>query len=151
MAAMDERATRTYGARPAPIGPLGGFLERFRGSGGVPAAVGGESAEELAPLFEALDRFEGEARALRARDEAAIARAARKSEREAQALLAKARAEAEREREQAFEAGVRAAQAEAAELLARARVEASAIEERGRERLPALLADVLATVLGAGA
>jgi flagellar biosynthesis/type III secretory pathway protein FliH len=133
-------------AGPGPIGPIGGFLERFRRTTGMPARVGDEAAVELAPVFAVLDAFEREAQELRDRSSRMAAQRLHEAEEEAAALAAEARARADQERGDALKAGLRAADVEIAELLAAAEAEARAIRRRGEERLPALVAEVVARV-----
>jgi hypothetical protein len=145
-----EGTSRAFTAR-GPIGPIGGFLERFRRTGGVPAAVGDEALIELAPVFAALDEIEREVATLRDRSREAAARHAREAEEEAEMLMAEARNRAEAEREDAYLAGLRAADAEAARIVEAATRAAHTIEREGRERLPRLVEAVLETVLEAEA
>lgn len=135
-------------SQPGLSGPLSGLLERFRRTGGVPAAVGGDLASELAPVFAALDEIESEAAAVR-RD-AGAQRADREArlEREIGKILADALTEAERTRDEAFDAAHRAAEAEAAAIIAEGDREAAAIREDGAARLPSLVDEVVARVAG---
>ena len=146
---MVERASAPFVAAERPIGPIGGFLERFRRSGGVPASVGGELAAELAPVFAVLDTLEREAEELRRRSGAASARHLYDVEEDAQSILAGAREQAESERDDALAAGLQAADAEAARIVARAEQDARRIRETGEQRLPGFVADVLERVLEA--
>lgn len=147
---MIKAAPGTFVAGHAPTGPIGGFLERFRRTGGVPAAVGGEATAELAVVFAALDEIEREVEELRERSQVAAARYVHEAEEEAEMILAEARARAESEREDAFLAGIRAADAEAARVVAAAEDAARRIRKTGEERLPGVVATVLARVLEAG-
>ena len=140
-----------FTAGRGPIGPIGGFLERFRRTGGVPASVGDEARTELAPVFAALDEIEREVARLRTRSRDAAARHAREADEEAEMLMAEARNRAEAEREDAYVAGLRAADAEAARIVRAASRTAQEIERKGRERLPPLVAAVVERVLEAGA
>ncbi|MCZ7590247.1 MAG: hypothetical protein M5U27_15595 [Gaiella sp.] len=133
-------------AGPGPIGPIGGFLERFRRTTGMPARVGDEAAVELAPVFAVLDAFEREAQELRDRSSRMAAQRLHEAKEEAAALAAEARARADQERGDALKAGLRAADVEIAELLAASEAEARAIRRRGEERLPQLVAEVVARV-----
>ncbi len=135
-------------ARHGPVGPIGGFLERFRGPGGVPAAVGEETVLELVPVFAALDAFELEAAEVREHVEKVAAHRLYKAEEAAQEILADARGLADAERSDALKAGLRAADAEASQIAARAEVDARRIDEVGRARLPGLVDEVMARVLG---
>ena len=133
-------------AGQGPIGPIGGFLERFRRTAGMPARVADETAGELAPVFAVLDAFEREAQELRDRSSRMAAQRLHEAEEEAAALAAEARARADQERGDALKAGLRAADVEVAELLETAEMEARAIRRRGEERLPELVAEVVARV-----
>lgn len=146
---MDRPSGRSL-ARHGPLGPIGGFLDRFRRSGGVPASVGGDVASELAPVFAALDRLEREAEEFRVRSEAALARRAYDAEEEADEILAEARTRADRERDDALSAGLNAAEVEAAGIVSQGEADAKRIREAGEGRLPGFVAEVLARVLEAG-
>ena len=145
-----EGASGAFSAGRGPIGPIGGFLERFRRTGGVPAAVGDEARTELAPVFAALDEIEREVAELRARSRDAAARHAREAEEEAEMLMAEARNRAEAEREDAYLAGLRAADAEAVQIVRAASRAAREIERTGLERLPRVVGAVVESVLEAG-
>lgn len=132
-----------------PIGPIGGFLERFRRTTGMPARVGDEAAVELAPVFAVLDAFEREAQELRDRSSRMAAQRLHEAEEEAAALAAEAHDRADQERGDALKAGLRAADVEIAEILARGEEEAHAVRQRGEERLPQLVAEVVARVRAA--
>ena len=144
-----EKAATSPVARNAPGGPVGSILERFRGIAGVPAAVGEETTLELVPVFAALDAFELEAAAMREHAEATAAHRLHEAEEGAREILAAARSQADSERGDALKAGLRAADVEAAQILARADADARGIDERGRERLPELVDEVVARVLEA--
>jgi vacuolar-type H+-ATPase subunit H len=147
---MVERASGAIRARHAAIGPTSGFLERFRRSAGVPAAAGGDSAAELAPVFAALDSIEGEAAEIRRRAEITAAQRLHETEEQVQSILADARQRADFERDDALKSGGRAADAEVASILEQADREARRVKDAGEKRLPALVADVLKRVLEAG-
>jgi vacuolar-type H+-ATPase subunit H len=147
---MVERASGAIRARHAAIGPTSGFLERFRRSAGVPAAAGGDSAAELAPVFAALDSIEGEAAEIRRRAEITAAQRLHETEEQVQSILADARQRADFERDDALKSGGRAADAEVASILEQADREARRVKDAGENRLPALVADVLKRVLEAG-
>jgi len=144
---MAEPGSATLGPRHGPVGPIAGFLERFRRSAGVPAAVGGEAATELAPVFAALDEIEHEVAALRERSDAAAARRLHEADEEAQQIVAEARERAAAERDEALRAGLQAAEVEADAILLRAEADASAVRKTGEQRLPALVTEVLVRVL----
>lgn len=126
---------------------MGGFLERFHGTGGVPAAVGEETALELVPVFAALDAFEREAASTSEHAEQVAAHRLFEAEEGAKEILSYAKSLADSERGDALKAGLRAADAEAAQVVMRAETDASEIDERGRERIPALVEEVVARVL----
>ena len=144
-------ASGAFTAGRGPIGPIGGFLERFRRTGGVPAAIGGEALTELAPVFAALDEIEREVAELRGRSRDAAARHARDAEEEVEMVMVEARSRAEAEREDAYLAGLRAADAEGARIVQEATRTAQEIEREGRSRLSGLVAVVLERVLEAEA
>jgi len=142
-----ERPTAASVARHGPVGPIGGFLERFHGTGGVPAAVGEETVLELVPVFAALDAFELEAAEVHDHAESIAAHRLYKAEEGAKEILASARGLADSERGDALKAGLRAADVEASQIVARAEADARRIEEMGRTRLPRLVDGVVARVL----
>lgn len=131
------------------MGPTGDFLERFRGTGGVPAAVGEETAIELVPVFAELDAFELEAASAREHAERVAAHRRFEAEEGAKEVLADANSLADSERGDALKAGLRAADVEAAQLLVAAEADARKIGETGRARLPGLVDEVVARVLEA--
>ncbi len=144
-----ERTTVSSVARHGPVGPIGGFLERFRGTGGVPAAVGEAATLELVPVFATLDAFELEAAGARGHTEKMAAHRLHEAEEGAKEILAAARGLADSERGDALKAGLRAADVEASQIVARAEHDARRIDELGRERLPGLVDEVVARVLEA--
>jgi len=125
-------------------GPLDNFLERFRRTGGVPAAVGGDLAEELRPVFAALDEFEGEADAMRRRAEAEGQDRKASAARELAEIAADARVKAERARGEAYEAALAAAEAQARAIVSDGEQAAAVLYERGSGRLPALVDEIVA-------
>jgi flagellar biosynthesis/type III secretory pathway protein FliH len=131
------------GVVQGPIGPLRGFLERFRRSAGVPGTVSEDFARELAPVFAALDGVEAEAVALRSA-------AARQAEallagvdEEVERILANARQRAAAEGEEERRVAVRAAESRAKTLAAGAQAEAVRIRARAEARIPALVEAVI--------
>ena len=144
-----DRATTPPVARNAPPGPVGSILERFRGTAGVPATVGEETTQELVSVFAALDAFELEAVGAREHAEAMAAHRLHEAEEGAREILAAAKGLADSERGDALKAGLRAADVEASQIVARAEADARRIDERGRERLPGLVDEVVARVLEA--
>ena len=145
-----SQASGSTVAGQGPIGPIGGFLERFRRTTGMPARVGDEAAVELAPVFAALDVFEREAAELRERSSRMAARRLHEAREDAAALTAEAHGRADFERGDALKAGLRAADVEIAEILGQGEAEARAIRRRGEERLPQLVAEVVGRVREAG-
>jgi hypothetical protein len=147
---MVERASGAILARHGAVGPAGGFLERFRRSGGVPAAAETDFAAELAPVFAALDRIEGEAAEIRRRTDLTAAQRVHETEEQAQSILAAARQRADFERDDALKAGARVADAEVLSILEQAERDARRIRNLGEERLAALVAAVLTRVRQVG-
>jgi vacuolar-type H+-ATPase subunit H len=144
---MVERS-RIGPSRQSLRSPLGSLFERFRRSGGVPAAAGGDLASELAPVFAVLDEIEREADAvLRSADFERAAREA-KLERDLQQIVEEAHARAERERDAAYQTARAAAEADAAAIVAEGERGAAAIRRRGEGRLPQLVEDVVTRVVG---
>ena len=142
---MIERAGLTAGTGPRF---LRSFLDRFRRVAGVPAAVTDDIAAELAPLFAALDDLDREAAEIeRSVAEGAAGKAHRAIE-EIQQILSDAAGQAEAERADAIKAGRRSAEAEAATIIRAAEIEADRIRGEGRQRLPALVAEVVECVEG---
>jgi vacuolar-type H+-ATPase subunit H len=130
------------------VRPVASWLERFRRPAGVPAAATEELEAELMPVFAALDAIETDAGAIRA---AAAAEASRRVDAavvEAERLLVdwRRKAEVERANAQAARRGAIASQARSIE--AEAEQEAARIRARGRERIPELVADVVACITG---
>jgi uncharacterized membrane protein YqiK len=141
---MAEVTARSSGS--AGVGPLGSLLERFRRSGGVPAAVSDDLSAELLPVFAALEAVEVEAARIR---EAAHADAERRREAaavQAERTLAAARKQAEAERARAEAARREAATAAARAVEAAALAEADRIRTIGRERIPALVDEIVQSV-----
>jgi len=144
-----ERASDRPVVRRPPGGPVGGILERFRRSSGVPAGVGDEAVAELAPVFAALDELEREAALPRERSRQMAARRLHEAREEAHAILADARNRADMERGEALKGGLRAADVAAGEVIAQAEHEARRIELAGAGRLPALALRVATRALEA--
>jgi hypothetical protein len=146
---LAERASAGTVSRHGPVGPIRGFLERFRGVGGVPAAAGDEGAAELAPVFAELDAFARDAAEARAHADRVAAHRRFEAEEGAKEILFAARNSADAERGDALKAGLRAADVEALRIVVAAEADAQAIEERGRAALPELVDGVVARVLEA--
>jgi flagellar biosynthesis/type III secretory pathway protein FliH len=128
------------------IRPLSTLLDRFRRGVAVPAAVGDELAAELAPVFASLELFEAEAEEVRrAYARQAEARLAAGRERAAR-ISAGRREAAEAERARAAEECWTRAREEASAVEAAGRAEADRIRERASERIPNLVAEVVACV-----
>jgi vacuolar-type H+-ATPase subunit H len=142
-----EKAPVAPVARHGPPGPVGGILERFHGTAGVPAAVGEETVLELVPVFAALDTFEREAAEARGHADAIATHRLHDAREEVKEILAAATGLADSERGDALKAGLRAADVEAAQIVAEAEADARRIEERGRRRLPQLVDEVVERVL----
>lgn len=135
-------------SQPGLRGPLGGFLERFRGTSGVPATAGGDLPSELAPVFAELDVIELEAATIRREAEAEAAARGERLERELARIAADARTRAERARERAFEDARLRAEAEASATMAEGARAAAAILRHGKRRLPRLVDEVAARIGG---
>jgi vacuolar-type H+-ATPase subunit H len=144
---MAARESRPSAAREGPLGPIAGFLERFRGTGGVPTAATEDLGSELAPVFAALDALEREVAELRSRSETGRARLEHDSNEEAERIMAEARWRADAERADALKAALRAADSEAAALVKQGELDAQEIRERGAERVPAVVAAVVNRIL----
>jgi len=132
----------------------GDLLERFRGLAAVPtvpavpAPSNEEPGPELVPVFAVLDGIEQEARALQEEAEREAARRLEATSIEVDAALSRwqQRAEAERVRVEAERREELAREAHAIELGATA--EAERLRARGRERIPALVDEVIACIRG---
>lgn len=148
--AVSERASGGFAAPHGPLGPLSGFLERFRRSAGVPAIVGGDAASELAAVFAALDQLELEAEELRAHSSAAAARHEHELEEKVERIVLEARGRAGSERDEILRSRLGEADREATEMVAHAEAAAKRIRQTGEERLPDFVAEVLALVREAG-
>ncbi len=122
------------------------ILERFRRGAGVPSAAADDVAAELAPLFAALDEIEEEAErrreAARARGRAYLDDASE----EAHGIVAAYRDRAEAVHRRAVERSRGAAEEQSRALVADAERHARDIQARGEERLPQLVAAVVACV-----
>jgi vacuolar-type H+-ATPase subunit H len=144
---MATRESRPSPAREGPLGPIAGFLERFRRAGGVPTAATEDLASELAPVFAALDALEREAAELHSRSEAGRARLEHDSNEEVERIMAEARWRADAERADALKAALRAADGEAAALVKQGELDAQEIRERGAKRVPGIVATVVGRIL----
>lgn len=123
--------------------PVRVWLDRFRRPG-VPAAAGEELDAELLPVFATLDEIEEEAAAIRLEADAEAGRRLEAAAHEAERILTWWSRQAETERVRA-EAGRREALAsEARSIELQARAEADEVRKRGLERLPTLVAAVIA-------
>lgn len=129
----------------------GHWLERFRGLAAAPTvpavpAATDEPAPELVPVFDVLDGIEQEARALQDDAEREAARRLEAASVEVEAALRRwqQRAEEERARVGAERREVLAREARAIVLDAAA--EAERLRARGRERIPALVAEVTTSI-----
>jgi hypothetical protein len=142
---VGDRATEELGL---PVGggrPLRSYLDRFRRGAGVPEAVE-DTLAELASLFAVLDEIEAEAAAIRS--SAARSASAERDEtaEEIEALLADAREQAEAERAEARKVAHRRTDVSVRQVLVAGDREARRIRAAGEERLPALVAEVVACV-----
>lgn len=140
---MVERARSGLTLRRSP---LRDFLDRFRRVAGVPAEAAEDTAAELAPVFALLDPLETELEEIAAAAERRRQRLLEEASTEAALTLADAHEQGEAEHAEALKIGRRAAAAPAADIVAAAEREAEAIRARGRERIPDLVAQVLACV-----
>ena len=123
--------------------PVSNWLDRFRRPG-VPAAASEELDAELLPVFATLDEIEQEAAAIRIEADAEAARRVEAAALEAERILVRWRREAEAERVRAEADRREAVAGEARSIELRAEAEAAELRERGLERMPALVATVLA-------
>jgi hypothetical protein len=135
---------------PVQIGSFRSLLERFRRSAGVPAVVGAELSAELAPVFAALDGIELEVARLRERAQASAVARLQEADEEVAHILAEARVLAARERNGELRSALRRADAEAEVIGRQADLDTEATRRRGDERLPGLVAGVIARVREAG-
>ncbi|GHE13536.1 hypothetical protein [Streptomyces alanosinicus] len=138
------------------------FLERFRPTGtpgaaatGVPADRMAERAAELEPALDQLTAVQQEAARIRAAADEAAGRLRRDAAREAEGIVAAARERAPELRRQAAAPVLRDALREADAVRAAGDRAAAEVQERARERMPALVdravADALRLATGAGA
>jgi hypothetical protein len=128
------------------VRPVATWLERFRRPAGVPAAATEELETELMPVFAALDVIEEEAGAIRS---AAAAEASRRLDAavvEAERALADWRLRAERERMSAQAKRRDEIETHARSIEAQASLDAARVRERGLERVPELVADVVSCI-----
>jgi vacuolar-type H+-ATPase subunit H len=126
------------------VRPVSTILDRFRRGAGVPSVAGDDLATELAPVFAALNELEAEGERLRqaAREEADRRLAA--AAEEATQVLALHRDQAEIERARAAAERRQVTTDEAGSALEAAEAEAREIRRAGSERIPELVAAVLA-------
>lgn len=131
------------------------FLERFRRlvtppgrpaeALGVPTA-GEELEAELRPLFAELDGIEAEAEAIRAEARRGASRRLDAAAEEAAAVVAEARERAAGERARASARRLQDARRAGEVDAASGRREAERIRERGRQRIPDLVEELIACV-----
>ena len=124
----------------------GTWLERFRRPAGVPAAATEELDAELMPVFAALEEVEAEAARLREEATREADRRVAAASAEAARRLADWRRQAEAERVRSRDERRAALGAEARAVEAEARAEAELLLQRGRARIPELVAEVLACI-----
>lgn len=146
---MAEVTARSAGS--ASVGPVSSLLDRFRRSSGVPAAVSDDLEAELVPVFAALEAVEAEAAQIResARVEADRRREAAAAQAERLLVAARRRAEAERTRAEALRREATTSEALAVEAAAQA--EAERIRAAGGQRIPALVDEILRSLVEDGA
>jgi hypothetical protein len=137
-----EHAAQNPGSQ-AGRGGLRRILDRFRRPSGVPAAASDDLAAELAPLFAVLDEIEAEAEEIRAGAERRVQSDRADTSEEVEAILVEAAHQAESERAEVAKAARRAAAAQAHSLVLAGEREAARIRSVGRERIPALCAEVV--------
>jgi hypothetical protein len=128
------------------VRPVATWLERFRRPAAVPEAASEEVDAELMPVFAALDEIEVEATRLREEAEREATRRIDDAAVHAEHVLVRwqQRAEAERARAEAEQREAIAAHAHEVEV--EAEREAERLRRRGRERIPVLVAEVLACI-----
>ena len=124
--------------------PVSAWLQRFRQPAGVPAAVGDEVESELMPVFATLDEIEEEARALREKAEAEVARRLDAAAIEVERILARSDRQAEVERIRAETEHRHEITSKARSIEREAQAEAERVRERGLEQIPALVASLIA-------
>ena len=129
---------------------VGSWLERFRRPAGVPAAATEELDTELMPVFAALEEVEAEAARLREEARREADRRVAAASGEAAQRLADWRRRADAERARARDERRRALSAEARAVEVEARAEADLVLQAGRERIPELVAAVIACVTEEG-
>lgn len=125
--------------------PVSTWLERFRRPG-VPAAASEELDAELMPVFAELDEIEQEAASIRLEADREAAARVETADAEAAKIHARWQAEAEAERVRAEAERREALAGEARSIERLARAEAAEVRERGFERMPALVAAIVACI-----
>ena len=120
------------------------FLRRFRG-GGVDGRA--ELEAELAVGFDLLEEPQREADALVAQAKAEAERRRSSAAEQAAQLVAQAHADAPAEQSKAAAVRLARAEVERGPLLEAARAEAARIDQVARERLPALIAEIVNRIL----
>lgn len=125
--------------------PVSTWLERFRRPG-VPAAASEELDAELMPVFAELDEIEQEAASIRLEADREAAARVETADAEAAKIFARWQAEAEAERVRAEAERREALAGEARSIERLARAEAARLRERGLERMPALVAAIVACI-----
>jgi hypothetical protein len=123
-------------------------LERFRRAAAVPAVVGDTLEAELMPVFAALDEIEAEAEHIRVGVRREVERRLAVAAAEAEQIVERHRRRAEAERARAEVERREAATREVHAIEAAAQEEAVRILSRGRERIPALVAEVVGSLTG---
>lgn len=123
------------------------LLERFRRTAGVPEAVGEDPANELIPVFAALDEIEREADRLRQRARERAERTLSLADAEAEQIRARWRRRADAERIRSETERRRAALEEAHSTEEAAQAAAARLRERGLARVPTAVERVMADIL----
>lgn len=128
--------------------PVSVWLERFRRPAGVPAGASEELDSELMPVFATLDEIEEEAQMLYSEAQREATRRLEAASREAELVLTRWTRQAEVERVRAETERREAVTSEVHSIEADAAAEAERIRQDGLERIPALVASLIACVEG---
>jgi hypothetical protein len=128
------------------VRPVSTILDRFRRAAAVPADVGDDLSRELAPVFASLDSIEAECEQVRGDAAEAAERRIAAARGDSAVVSARTREQAEAVRAEAEAERRRAREAEASALRIDAEAEAEVVRERGEERIPELVAAVVACV-----
>jgi hypothetical protein len=126
--------------------PLSALLDRFRRGVAVPAAVADDLSAELAPVFASLERFELEAQEIRRLSVERAEQQLDETRERAAEVYARWREEAEAASGHAAQEARRKARAEARALEAAGLAEAERIRAVAAQRIPTLVAEIVACV-----